>query len=551
MTVDRRFKILALVFFGVCIYQVYVIYHLGRVFTSVHTPDLFKSESSVTKVTISKPATTESTLAASTSSAQFALPTQLVEILSSNVTHKDFGYMAKQVSHLGELIEQRVDPTLLEMGARRLFPWWQPETLRYYPWMDPKSVEDRKTGIVMSVATKHVRYAAQCIAGLRYVLNSTLPIEVAFAGDADLTPHMQAFLQSVADDVTMVDLTKVFNNDLINLKGWDTKPFSILASRYQQTILMDADAAFFESPDNIFEEYPSLKETGTLYSFDRNKWVGQKVDRRQWLTNHLKTAGHAPSDFLNSSSIQWQGFVTEVQDSAIVMVDKGRPNIYLSMLFTSWMNTKGPRDEAYDKWYGDKETYWIANELLGVPYSFEAWSSARFGNDADAGSKPARATEAAQAKKCSIHMVHSNADASAPLWANGVFDYLDWTHWYLGTSVREAIHEAKTKLNFTSAVPVLETNITEQDKKTYKELIMNTQPLWDGSCKQHHPEEWKPLPASWLSRVDKMRAIAKNMTEKWEAANKHEKKDRLPPLVKRMVGSWMEAVDNEQKGNSV
>ena len=81
---------------------------------------------------------------------------------------------------------------------------------------------------------------------------------------------------------------------------------------------------------------------------------------------------------MNYSSLFYRNYIGEEADAAVVCIDKSRPKLYMAMVFACWMNVPEVRDAVtWQMWYGDKESYWLAAELMGVPYSFEAWSSAR------------------------------------------------------------------------------------------------------------------------------------------------------------------------------
>ncbi|KAF2153465.1 glycosyltransferase family 71 protein [Myriangium duriaei CBS 260.36] len=506
--------------FVLCAFQTFIIYHLTPFFTSTHVPEQVKSKSPTTAV----------------------LPAQIQEILSSNTTFVNFGYVARHVTQLAKLAEKHVkgsetDSTLLDLAVQKLFPWWQPEAQLYYPWMrgsrfsrEPKV--EQKTGIIMSIGNNNVRNAAIAIAVLRNVLDSTLPIQIAYIGDKDLSPHWRTFLQRMANstDFSTVDLTQIFDDGLVSFKGWDTKPFALLASRFPQTILMDADALFFTRPDDMFTVHPALKETGTLYFRDRAKWWTQPPDRRSWILDQIAAAGRKPSESLNSSSFFWQGFTTEHQDSSVVMVDKSRPQQYIAMLFAAWMNAKDAREVTYKKVYGDKELYWLAGEFTGIPYSFEAWSSARFTEDDNAGSLALSPSNPAQATSCTEHMVHANFDGESPLFANdGVWRnkksadgmvFANWTRWHLGVPVTEAITTAKSKMNLLYSAPEFEQTISESEKKTYQAIVMSKQTQWGGGCEQHHPDQWKPLTASFKHTLRAIHAETKKVVTRYEAESK-------------------------------
>jgi hypothetical protein len=58
---------------------------------------------------------------------------------------------------------------------------------------------------------------------------------------------------------------------------------------------------------------------------------------------------------------------------ASTAVDKGRTSVLYAMLFVGYLNTRVVREQVtYKNTYGDKESFWMATELLGVPYHLDA-----------------------------------------------------------------------------------------------------------------------------------------------------------------------------------
>lgn len=103
------------------------------------------------------------------------------------------------------------------------------------------------------------------------VIRSTLPIEIAYAGDSDLPSFERDALKALNSRLDTTDLLKYFQNSTAGLqKGeYATKPFALLASRFQKAILVDADFILLQSPDRLFKTHPKLTETGTLFWHDR------------------------------------------------------------------------------------------------------------------------------------------------------------------------------------------------------------------------------------------------------------------------------------------
>ena len=119
-----------------------------------------------------------------------------------------------------------------------------------------------------------------------------------------------------------------------------------------------------------------------MFFHDRSMENGNIPTRQEWLKAQLKQAGRVPSAHLTNSSLFYRRHIDEEADAALVAVDKSRPSAYMAIAFACWMTIKEVRDAiTYHRWFGDKDTYWLAAELAGVPYAFEPWSSARLAQE--------------------------------------------------------------------------------------------------------------------------------------------------------------------------
>lgn len=248
--------------------------------------------------------------------------------------------------------EPRLDTLPLLSVLAQEYPWFNPVEPVYAPWAPSASNQSsQKTGIVMCVGSGTFTYAAHLIVTLRRTLGSRLPIEVFHAGDDDLAPDKRHYLAALGSDVTLVDLRTMFDGAQAGIAdaGFGMKPFAMVASRFQQVILVDADVIFLRKPDDIFEEEAALRETGTFFWHDRATMITSRKPMRPWLKEVLQD--RKPSEMLERSLV-WQADILQEMESGVVCMDKSRPSVFTSLLFTTWMNTKPVRKTIEDYLWG-------------------------------------------------------------------------------------------------------------------------------------------------------------------------------------------------------
>ncbi|KAJ9606246.1 hypothetical protein H2200_009207 [Cladophialophora chaetospira] len=463
----------------------------------------------------------------------------VAEFPSSDVKITDFATMASRAAVLAKVAELYVknhalSRDLLRESVVRVFPWWNKQKLAYIPWEhDPAmdKIRTNETGIVVCVGDGNVKEALFLITNLRNVLGSQLPIEIAYAGDKDLSPHTRTFIYATGKNIHFLDLTKVFDNTLLGLSGWAIKPFALIASRFPRTILVDADVVFFSSPETAWDDYPGPAGPGVLLFHDRAVTMDNPRNKRQnFVAEQLSQLGRQPSTHLSHSSLFYWGFVGEEADSGVVFFDKSRPQLYITALFAAWMNIEDIRSEVtWDIFLGDKETYWLAAELLGVPYAFEPWQAGRL---AEYLSEPL-AKEFNTERLCSPHMVHATADGKDPFWANwGIWQrkddttlgFANWTHWYLGARIDKAIG-ALNSSHDAFVEPTSSGNETlELRRAEHKERVLATQPSWhwrdwekdSAGCPQPDESRWKPLSSEIADVLHAIVEEAHTINYAWE-----------------------------------
>ena len=223
-------------------------------------------------------------------------------------------------------------------------------------------------GIVISLGKRDFRYACHLIKGIRKVLGSILPIQIAYAGEDDLPKDYREKLMSLGEDIETLDLLSMIDDTTMGLArgGFGIKPMAMLLSSFEQVILVDADSVFLQPPEVLFKS-PGYIETGTYFFHDRLLYQGSYQERHAWWRSHLKYDRPSAS-LLKLAS--YTKMYSQEQDSGVVLLDKRRTSVLFGLLHICWQNSKGSRNYLYRQVHGDKETYWFGLELCQVPYYF-------------------------------------------------------------------------------------------------------------------------------------------------------------------------------------
>ena len=321
----------------------------------------------------------------------------------------DFAAKGDRVAAFADLVTVLQDHGIatherLNALVRKEFPWWESENLF--------QAIGGQTGIVVCVGSKNTLFAGHLIRTLRNVLGSTLPIQIAYAGDDDLSKKDQEALLSLSWDLELVNLLDHFDESVAGLRDgkYAMKPFAVVASRFRKIILVDADVIFLQKPETIFDAHGGMETTGSLFYHDRAYKMEGK-SRAAWVRALLD--GRPPSPYLENS-LFWKEDLWQEMESGVVAFDKGHSRILMTLLFSAWMNTKEVREkETYSHVLGDKETYWLACELSKTPYYFQPDYAGIIGTlELAPGNTPA-------SKICSAHILHMDHTGDMPFWFNG------------------------------------------------------------------------------------------------------------------------------------
>jgi hypothetical protein len=279
---------------------------------------------------------------------------------------------------------------------------------KIFPWLKPlatSTIQLRKSfkgsGIVICVGNHHTKMAVATIKMIRQVYNSLLPVEVFYTGENDLSPSNRAKFEAIPFTKT-IDIVKLLDNSILNLKGWAIKPFAILASSFEKTMLIDADVVFLQSPQTLFDSQLFM-DKGALFYHDRSLYKSSE-ETRKWFYELMPKPPSAYSQTLRI----FQGKTGHEQESGVVLINKRETLV--GLLATCTLNVGPIRDQSYKKVFGDKETFWLGYEIVQASYIFSPFFPGAAG--------VSEINESGLNVICARQLLHVD-EKSVPIWING------------------------------------------------------------------------------------------------------------------------------------
>jgi len=298
---------------------------------------------------------------------------------------------------------QKEDESLLKLFNKvhkNLYPWIYGKR---YLALDEFMRSYHGRGIVICTGTFHFKYALSTIDTLRNVIQTKLPIEVFYNGEEDLSIEDRQTLLAYPN-LYLSNLEDYFDNDIIKCRKWAIKPFAMLASRFTEVILIDADAIFIHDPTELFKS-KGYEETGTLFFRDRTL-------PKKSLSNSLTWFKEWAKDPLmeTRNSRFWNGISIHEMDSSAVVINKEKA--ILGLLSVCKLNEFAIREGmVYLHVYGDKETFWMGFDMARQHYYMSPQPAYFIGSV-----KSASYTEAKTGKKLCGHIAHSLEDGRIVFW---------------------------------------------------------------------------------------------------------------------------------------
>jgi len=221
-------------------------------------------------------------------------------------------------------------------------------------------------------------------------MTSGMPVEVWHVGELSRREARQVERHPGLGSGTRVyDLTSALPRDfpadeIAELRGYMCKPLAVLASTLDEVLLVDHDARFHIDPARLFSTKAFVND-GILLFRDRMRMQipGKPVKDASRFLRQLVRRRLASPEFLRSVGGQyarqrlpwpWQpsaellaspmlsGDSNHAIDSSVLLLGKSRAPQVIATLYTLHERY---RHELYANLHGDKETYWLACELVG------------------------------------------------------------------------------------------------------------------------------------------------------------------------------------------
>ncbi|KAH7058435.1 mannosyltransferase putative-domain-containing protein [Linnemannia elongata] len=256
-----------------------------------------------------------------------------------------------------ELAPKRADVDFFLRLEKRLYPFLHLKHRTSFSLQDSY----RGKGFVLCAGNNQFKFIVSSIQAIRR-LQPDLPIQLFHMGDGDLSRERQEYVREMTNDIEVLDITEFLDNDYMKLGGWSIKAFSLLASRFEEAMLVDSDAYFLQDPAKLFED-PGYRATGSLFFYDRTLFPDWHSGP-DWIRSMMPIMSTLPNQLRS-----FKGISTHEQESGVVVINKKtRLN---GLLAICKMNSKWERDlHSYKVFYGDKETFWVGFEMVQEPYSF-------------------------------------------------------------------------------------------------------------------------------------------------------------------------------------
>lgn len=228
----------------------------------------------------------------------------------------------------------------------------------FFPWLrsSVKELYDgfKGRGIVITTGNEHFQYAFLLIRTLREVLNCTLPIELAYGRDEDLSIEKRIMLKQFKD-VACIDLSIRANVYILKgVWGWWWKAYAVLLSRFDEVIFIDADVILMVDPVTLFDHI-NYKTFGQLLYRDRRITFGNEMN-----FSKLKAHFRHPSDMINKSGV-WNETTTHEAESGVLVYNKKNPMAFLALLNTCNLNAEPMLDHVNEFFYGMALYYFICS----------------------------------------------------------------------------------------------------------------------------------------------------------------------------------------------
>ncbi|MBI3928681.1 MAG: polysaccharide deacetylase family protein [Armatimonadetes bacterium] len=205
-------------------------------------------------------------------------------------------------------------------------------------------------GVVVCAGGLHL--LANAYVGLRRVRESCdLPVEIFYVGDQEIPPSVRRQMARDLGKVTFRDLAAVElpgKPSLAALRGFPAKPVALIASRFREVLLLDADNLPVRNPEPLFS-CPAFLESGALCWPD--------LPQARYTEDSLYRAFGLPPA-LNREGPEFE--------SGQMLLDRKRA--WRGLAAVCLLHSEDLRPFVYARTHGDKDTFRLGFRLTATPY---------------------------------------------------------------------------------------------------------------------------------------------------------------------------------------
>jgi hypothetical protein len=196
---------------------------------------------------------------------------------------------------------------------------------------------------------------------IRNLYGSDIPVEIVYVGeDEAFTTLMKNELLNLGN-VKLIDLTERLNTNVNKNKliGYRTKPLAVIASSFEEVVLMDADALSFVDPYYFFKLDGYINNGMVLYK------------------DYVTCLHYIDKKFINNIGIGSKTYCKKTDgyelDSSCVVVNKQKAWEALYTICVINVESDSYYNNKINNVLGDKDTWLIGSMFVGFdPYVSEA-----------------------------------------------------------------------------------------------------------------------------------------------------------------------------------
>ena len=194
-------------------------------------------------------------------------------------------------------------------------------------------------------------------------LGCQLPIEVWYRSRAEMSPRMKDLMESV-DGVRCIDASQVFEPfSTCRLNGWETKPFAVMHSAFEEVIFIDSDNVPTRDPSFLLRT-PEYEQSGAIF----------------WPDRYLEGSGNG--NYRTITDEAWEACDVPRRaepefESGQMVIDKRR--CWAAVTLTMFYNE---HSDFFYRWLlGDKDTFHMAWRRIGQDFAMPRYLPVQDGQD--------------------------------------------------------------------------------------------------------------------------------------------------------------------------